>query len=256
MKKSPSTKIEVPNITEPSQRHGFRESTIRALTIGPGDKILEKRADWMIEELRVGRFLAPKIKYIEPGVLKQNNIKQGLTVVSIGAGKGHEMDEMDKILPGSKMIGLDPHDYMTVPVAKRLKTLAHDASYLGTHNRAEHMVDVADASADGVTLNFVLHHIDESRHGRILDEIKRVLKKDGFLFMAEDLVNSKEEQKLVEREDRKINMEISADSTHNYRSSQQWVDFFKQHGFEIVDQHEVKPGKVRHGFFVLRQIAE
>lgn len=247
---------ERPSQPEEPKRHGIRETLIRAFTRGPGDKILEQRADWMIEELRVGRFLAPKIKFIEPGVLKQNNIEQGVTVVSIGSGKGHELDEMDKILPGSKIIGLDPDDYMTVPVAERLKTLAHDASYLETHNRAEHMADIADASADGVTLNFVMHHIDEAKHGRILDEVKRVLKKDGFLFMAEDLVDSKEEQKLVEREDRKINMEISADSAHNYRSSQQWADFFKQHGFEIVDQHEVKPGKVRHGFFVLRQIAQ
>lgn len=210
----------------------------------------------MVEELRVGKYLAPKIRYIEPRVLKQNNVEQGVTVVSIGSGKGHEIDEMDKILPGSKIIGLDPDDYMTVPVAERLRTLAHDSTYLETHNRAENMRDVPDETADGVTLNFVMHHIDSAAHSKILDEIRRVLKPDGYLFMAEDLVDSAEEQKLVEREDRKINMEISADAPHNYRSVNGWKEYFAEHGFEVVESHEVKPGKVRHGFFVLRKIKE
>ncbi len=242
--------------TPTPKRHGARETVIRALTRGPGDEMLKRRADWMIEELKVAKYLRSKIKYKEAGVLKQNNIEQGVTVVSVGSGKGHEMDEMDMILPGSKIIGLDPDDYMTKPVSERLKTLAHDSKYLEVHNRAEDMKDIPDDSADGVTFNFVLHHIEEPLHGRIFDEVKRVLKKDGYLFMAEDLVDSEEEKKTVEREDRKINMEISADSAHNYRSVKEWSYFFNKHGFEIVEQHEVKPGKVRHGFFVLRQKLE
>ncbi len=237
-------------------RYGVRETVIRAVTRGPVDRALVRRAGWMIEELKVGRYLAQKIRYKEPGVLKTDNIEQGVTVVSIGSGKGHEMDEMDSILPGSKIIGLDPDDYMTKPVAARLETLAHDSSYLGTHNRAEDMKDIESGSADGITLNFVLHHIDEPMHDRIFSEVKRILKKDGFLFMAEDLVDSEEEKKLVEKEDRKINMEITADAPHNYRSAKEWAEYFQQHGFEVVEQHEVKPGKVRHGFFVLRQMQE
>ncbi len=239
-----------------AKRHGMREQVIRAFTRGPVDTALTQRADWIVEELKVGRYLAPRIKYKEPGVLKQNNVEQGVTVVSIGSGKGHEMDEMDMILPGSTIIGLDPDDYLAAPVAERLQTLAHDSTYLETHNRAEHMQDVAAASVDGVTLNFVLHHIDEPLHGKIFDEVKRVLKHDGYLFMAEDLVDSAAEQQLVEREDRKINLEIADDAPHNYRSMVEWNAFFAKHGFEVVDQHEVKPGKVRHGFFVLRQLAK
>ena len=248
----PHRAVETPS----PKRHGVRETVIRALTRGPGDEMLKRRAEWMVEELKVARYLAPKIKYKEPGVLKPNNVERGVTVVSIGSGKGHEIDEMDMILPGSRIIGMDPDDYMTKPVAARLEALAHDSSYLGTHNRAEDMNDIESGSADGVTLNFVLHHIDEPAHDRIFDEVKRVLKKDGYLFMAEDLVDSNEEKKIVEKEDRKINMEITADAPHNYRSASEWEAYFQQHGFEVVEQHEVKPGKVRHGFFVLRQITE
>jgi len=210
----------------------------------------------MIDQLQIAKYLQPKIVFKEPGVLKPNNIEQGVTVVSVGSGKGHEMDEMDMLLPGSTILGLDPDDYMTTPVENRLKTLAHDSRYLDVHNRAEDMKDIPDASADGMTFNFVMHHIDASQHEQIFKEIHRVLKKDGYLFMAEDLVDSEEEKKTVEREDRKINMEISAESPHNYRSVPEWNAFFRKHGFEVVEQHEVKPGKVRHGFFVLRQIQE
>lgn len=74
---------------------------------------------------------------------------------------------MNIILPGSKIIGLDPHDYMTKPVERRLDTLAHDANYLDEQNRAEQMKAIKDGSADGVTLNFVLHDIHQERHDQI-----------------------------------------------------------------------------------------
>ncbi len=239
--------------TPAPKRGGKRERLIRVLTEGPVDKALKQRAEWMIEELKVGRYLAPKITYKDPGALKVNNIKQGVTVLSIGAGKGHEIDEMDMILPGSRIIGMDPDDYMARPVANRLKSLAHNPSYLGTQNRAEDMQDIADSSADGVTLNFVLHHIEEQAHDRVLAEVKRVLKDDGYLFIAEDLVDSEVEKKLVEREDRKINMEITANAPHSYKSVKEWEEYFQERGLEIVEHHEVKPGKVRHGFFVLQK---
>ncbi|MFA6429237.1 MAG: class I SAM-dependent methyltransferase [Patescibacteria group bacterium] len=252
MKETFSSHVEMPA----PKRHGIKETLMRAVTRGPVDKALTQRAEWMVEELKVGRYLAPKITYKEPGVLKPNNVEKGVTVVSIGSGKGHEMDEMDMILPGSNVIGLDPDDYMTKPVSERLRTLAHNAEYLQEHNRAEHMADIVDASADGVTFNFVLHDIDAARHDRIFDEVKRVLKKDGYLFIAEDLVDSKQEKVVAEREDRKLNIDLSTKSPQNYRSATEWEAFFQKHGFEVVENHEVKPGKVRHGFFVLRKIAE
>ncbi len=64
--------------TPAPKRGGKRERLIRVLTEGPVDKALKQRAEWMIEELKVGRYLAPKITYKDPGALKVNNIKQEL----------------------------------------------------------------------------------------------------------------------------------------------------------------------------------
>ena len=236
-----------------SARHGLRETFIRwASQFEPVDKALRKRAEWMIEQTKVQKYLAPKIIYKEPGILKPNNIKQGVSVLCLGAGKGHEMDEIDQLLPGSEVIGIDPHDYMTKTVADRLEKLAHATSYLNEHFRAEHLTGIEDNSIDGVTLNFVLHHIDQTQHEQVLHEIKRVLKQDGYVFIAEDLANDAQEAVLVEKIDRRINMEICADAPHNYRSLEQWKSYFDEHGLEVVEAHEVKPQKVRHGFFVLR----
>jgi ubiquinone/menaquinone biosynthesis C-methylase UbiE len=242
---------------EQPKRHGIRERLIRLGTeLKQVDRALQQRAEWMVEETRVQKYLAPKIVYKEPGVLKPNNIEKGVNVLCIGAGKGHEMDELDQLLPGSTISGIDPDDYMIDRVAKRFDQLAHDASYLSENIRAEHLDGITDQSLDAVTFNFVLHHINEKNHEQIIAEMKRVLKPDGYIFMAEDLADNADEAATVEKIDKKVNMEICAEAPHNYRSLDEWHDFFENNGFEVVESHEQKPDKVRHGFFVLRQKQE
>ncbi len=251
---NPSTNSPNPEKSPKPTRHGIRESLIRlGSRFEVVDKALRQRTEWMIEEARIQKYLAPKIVFKEPGVLKPNNIEKGVSVLCIGAGKGHEMDEIDQLLPGSEVLGIDPHDYMTSPVADRLENLAHSASYLGEHFRAEHLDGIEDNSMDGITFNFVLHHIDKDTHEKIMSEIKRVLKQDGYIFLAEDLANSAEEAQMVEKIDRKVNMEICDEAPHNYKSLDEWKDYFDENGLEVVESHEAKPGDVRHGFFVLRK---
>ena len=62
----------------------------------------------------------------------------------------------------------------------------------------------------------------------------------------------KEEAEIVERADRRINVEL-ADAPHHYRSMKEWFDFFEQNGFEVVESGEEKPKEVRHGFIVIRK---
>lgn len=204
----------------------------------------------MVKAAGVQEYLKPKIIFKDKLAGK---VEKGVTVVSIGAGKGHELDEMDSLLPGSKIIGVDPHDYYSGPVKKRLETLAHDASYLPPEANAENLIGVADKSCDGVTLFFVLHHIDTRNYDQVMKEVRRVLKDDGFLFIAEDLVGSPQEQKTTERMDRILNVEPVNNGQHNYKNETEWKEFFWKHGFEVVKSHEEKPDKVRHGFMVLKR---
>jgi ubiquinone/menaquinone biosynthesis C-methylase UbiE len=109
---------------------------------------------------------------------------------------------------------------------------------------------------DAATFFFVFHHIDENRHDQVMNEMKRVLKPDGRIFIAEDLVDSEEERQLVEKIDRRVNFETSNEVPHHYKNTEEWISFFSAHGFEVERTHEEKPEKVRHGFFVLKKVPE
>lgn len=232
-----------------NKRHDFGPKFIREVSIGPVDKALQKRAEWMIGSSKIQEYLAPQIKYTDRLAGK---VEEGLKIACVGAGKGHEMDEIDSVLPGTEIIGIDPHDYKTRPVKKRLDTLAHNSTYLPETASAENLEGIQDNSLDAVTLYFVLHHTEEKNQDIIFNEVKRVLKDRGKVFVAEDLVNDEEEKKKVEKIDRVLNVEIK-DAPHNYRNTEEWQAFFKKHGFNILEANEEKPDKVRHGFFVLEK---
>lgn len=238
---------------EEASRFKFGSKLMREVSRGFVDTSLEKRAEWMIKSSKIQEYLTPKIVYKDK---LAGQVEKGVKVICLGAGKGHEIDEIDKLLPGSEIIGVDPHDFQTKPVQKRLETLAHKASYLPENVSAENMAGIADKSADGITLNFVLHHIDKNKQNAVMTEINRVLKDDGKLFVAEDLVDSEEERKKVEQIDRVLNAELSGDNPHNYKNIQEWQKFFDENGLEIVEAHEEKPDKVRHGFFVVQKKME
>lgn len=242
-----------PSAPKIPRRGKLRETIIREASVGPIDTALQKRAEWMVLAARVQEFLGPRISY--RGEPRLGQVEHGVSVLCVGAGKGHEMDELDAMLPGSEVRGVDPHDGVTRPVQKRLEKLAHDARYLPETSSAENLQDVPDASVDGATFFFVLHHIETEHHDKVMSEMKRVLKPDGLIFLAEDLADSEEEKKLVEKIDRRVNLEIGA-APHNYRSIAEWTEFFRGHGFEVESVREEKPDKVRHGFFVLKRIQE
>lgn len=134
---------------------------MREVTRGPSDEFLEKRAEWMIGNSKIGEYLRPKIVFEDRLAGK---VEKGVSVLAVGAGKGHEIDEMDSILPGSKITGLDPHDFYAPPVEKRIRELSHNAKYLGADSRAEQIAGIHDQSQDGVTLFFTRHHISIFLH--------------------------------------------------------------------------------------------
>jgi len=239
------------------ERHSWKNAIVREVSRLPMvDKFLTKRAEWMLEAGQMEKYLKPKIKYrikTEQGDTIAS-ADEGVTVVCVGAGKGHEMEQIDAILPHTKVIGLDPNDFYTKSVKNRLGDLAHDASYLSEENRAENMIDVPDASADGLVYNFVYHHVPEAQHEAMMHEADRVLKPDGNIFVAEDLVNDEEEHKKTVKQDRIMNLELSADNPHHYRNIDQWKEFFAKFGFRVAEIKEKESGPVKHGFFVLERI--
>ncbi len=214
------------------------------------DKMWDKRSGEFMDNARIREYLRPMIQ--EKG--------EKIKVLSIGSGKGHEIDWLDSVLEGVDVTGVDPNDFWIKRVQKRLDTPGkfgdNTAEYLPPEARAEELVGVKDASMDAAVMFFVLHHIDEEKNKQALQELNRVLRANGLAFIAEDIVDSEEERRVTTRQDRLLNAEITDDGHHNYKSVEEWKEFFGKYGFQVKEYNEVKPGKVRNGFFVLEKIED
>ncbi len=215
----------------------------------PIDKWLDERGDWLMDHAKIREYLRPMIQ--EKG--------EKIKVLCDGAGKGHEMNWIGSVLEGVDVVSLDPEDFWTKKVQKRAETPnqfgENTYTYLPSEVRAENLTGVSDGSMDAATMFFVLHHMDDGLHDRALRELNRVLKLNGLAFIAEDLVDSEAEQKTTETMDRILNAEVKS-APHNYRGGNEWKTLFAQYGFSVKEYNEIKPDKVRHGFFVLEKIAE
>lgn len=243
-------------MTERPQRYDVANRLLwEANRIPPVDAALRGRAKWMIDTVDLVEEMAPEVlEATDEGVVEYGSDKEsikGKHVLFVGAGKGHEMEAVLNEFPGVKATGLDPHDYFGPPVERRLKEAGHDVQYLHETIHAGELKGIKDKSVDAITLFFVLHHVDPSEYAGVLSELRRVLKDNGKVFVAEDLADSPAEAKLVEWEDRKANFEILNRGSHTYKSTEGWKLFFEKEGFVMNRVREVKPGKVRHGFFVL-----
>ncbi len=235
------------NLPPEATRKTFKSALMRETSRGPVDTWLRKRADWMIKEVGIEKLMEPK-------VWPDKSHPRRVDILCLGAGKGHEMEMIHERLPNSFVTGIDPNDHYAPDVLKRVEQCGYDVTYLHESVRAEDLRETPDGTQDAVTLFFVMHHMDKSSHDAMMKEVSRVLKPDGLIFVAEDLVENDAEQKTTEAIDRRLNWEI-ADGPHEYQSTQVWKTFFRGYGFEMVHEREVKPDKVRHGFFALKRIS-
>jgi ubiquinone/menaquinone biosynthesis C-methylase UbiE len=97
-------------------------------------------------------------------------------VLEIGCGNGYGGYLLNQLKPGS-YIGLDVMEEQ-IEIAR-----AHFPNYKFIVQDASDLSQFADASKDIIIIFGVLHHIPEWR--KTIDEIARVLKPDGSLFLEE-----------------------------------------------------------------------
>lgn len=233
------------------KRHDIMPTFLRATNeLRPIDKWLDERGDWLMDNAKIREYLRPMIK------LKGEKIK----VLCDGAGKGHEMDWLGSVLEGVDVVGLDPDDYWTKKVQERVATPNqfgdNTYKYLPSEVRAENLVGVQDESMDAATMFFVLHHMDVVKHDKALRELNRVLKQGGLAFISEDVVENDQERKITEMKDRQLNVEVLPGAPHNYQSGKEWAKVFENYGFKVKEYNEIKPDKVKHGFFVLEKVKD
>ena len=227
------------------------------------DKSLAKRAEWMIESGRVQKYLMPKVEWVDPQA-RHPSPKNRVDVLCVGSGKGHEAVEILMMVPGSEVTLVDPHDGHTETVKEMIETLSDESKELSEEIPGEDLKNIEDGSMDGVTMNFTLHNVNgESRRAAALAEARRVLKADGYLFVAEDVPETEQETKRAALADRTINLEPVKRGEKKFMNVAEWTEYFDEHGFEIVETND-KPTSEKedlakdtdHVFFVLRKKKE
>lgn len=218
--------------------------------LSPIDKMLRERAEWFIDKTGIEQYLKKDGQYLD-----------------VGTGKGHitqrlleDMEKADK--PLKAYYGIDVADKPLKKTQKRelarqkkTSTASSEKNPINFSWAAAEALPFADKSLDGVSFDFAIHHMDKARIDESIEEAKRVLKDGGHIFIAEDLVDSEAQRRLTEEVDRKLNWE-SKKEEHNYRSDEEWEQYFNAMGLEIVEkkifESPSKKGPIRHGFYVLK----
>ena len=158
------------------------------------------------------------------------HINENGVYLDTGTGLGHFFDELStrKNIRG---IGVDPVFKPLRRVKKRLSKKNTPMTFFKTGGQN---VPVHKNVVDGVFLFFVLHHIPYNIQKDIIQEMKRVLKKDGKLFLMEDVPANSHDWERIEKWDARNNFEGDKDD-HYYRYDKEWETFFKQNRLTLID---------------------
>lgn len=228
------------------EQFGFKEKIIhKASELSPFDKALQRRAEWFVNETGIETYLKTDGQYLD-----------------VGTGKGHItqriLDDMEKHgTPLKDYYGIDVADKPLKRVQRReqIKQKTDNKNPMNFTWSTAEALPFTDQSLDGVSYNFSIHHMNKASIDKAFEEAKRVIKQAGYIFIAEDLVETKEQRQITEEIDRKLNWE-SKDIEHNYKSDQEWGKYFNDMGLELVDkklfQSQSKKGPIQHGFYVVK----
>lgn len=212
----------------------------------PFDKILQERAEWLIDEMSIEKYLKKDGEYLD-----------------VGAGMGHiiqqileDMGKQEKPLRG--YYGIDIGAKPLRKVQRREQARREEKNSKNPMNfswATAESLPFKDQSLDGVSCIFSIHHMDKEKMDEVFKEAKRVIKQDGYIFIAEDIVGTEEQREITERNDRRLNWE-SKSAKHNYKGDQEWKEYFDNMGLELVDekhfQSKSRKGPIPHGFYVLK----
>ncbi len=229
------------------EQFGFKEKIMHTVSeLSPVDKALQERALWFINETGIEKYLRKDGQYVD-----------------VGTGKGHiaqrilaDMEKQGTPLKG--YYGVDVADKPLKKVQKREQARRDEENKKNPMNFAwatAEALPYRERSLDGVSYVFSIHHMDKERIDAAIGEAKRVIKPDGRIFIAEDLVETEEQRRITEEVDRKLNWE-GRDAEHNYKSGEEWEKYFDDMGLEVANriffQTQSKKGPIQHGFYVLK----
>lgn len=103
---------------------------------------------------------------------------QGKFLIDAGCGNMHLSHEL--ATRGAKVLAIDPD-----PVQAEANRLALATDNIEFTESGADAIAVEDNSIDGALFSYSLHHVPENLYPAVFQEMRRVLKPDGFLYVLE-----------------------------------------------------------------------
>jgi SAM-dependent methyltransferase len=189
---------------------------------------------WLLQPLLRARSLDAILRrravdLVAKAAMDRHLPRQGLCL-DIGAGFGHVMEAVLACAPQRRGIAVDP---VWRPAGRLVRRLDRDAASRWRFLAADGMrLPLAAESVDAAWMAFVLHHVAYDQQWRLLDEAGRVLRPGGTFLLLEDTPASEEEWRVVERADRRLNVE-AGHAPHCYRGPAEWRSVLSSRGFIV-----------------------
>lgn len=226
----------------------------------PADPWLRKRAEDLVRETGINKLLTANGKYVD-----------------VGCGKGHIMETLERVNADKKIqvVGVDVYDYPSRKVQKEIGAMrqAHEVATekrgldfrIKDEDRAQtfafargEALPFRNGSMEGVSLFYVLHHLEAGQQVTALEEARRVIadRPDSYIFITEDIVANEDERQITAAVDQRLNWETEAEP-HNYKSDAEWKKVFEDLGLEVAKAHYYSSGSgkkmVKHAYYALRK---
>lgn len=113
-------------------------------------------------------------------------LRDGHRVLDVGCGTGNLLRSTGKRYPTVELVGLDPDPKMLASARRKARraglTMRLDRGFA-------QQLPYADYSFDRVFSSMMLHHLDSTAKDALLAEVRRVLRPDGLLVLADAVLD-------------------------------------------------------------------
>lgn len=194
--------------------------------------------EFLIVNNPIRRFIQSQIE-IKGFLGVPNLVKGGGKVLEIGCGNSHGAKLINKYFKPKEIYGIDLDEKM-IKFARKNK-LPNTSFNVGDATK----LDFKSNSLDGIFVFAVLHHIPNWE--KALDEIHRVLKKDGQIFI---------EDASLETFSTPFGRLIKILTNHPYDSMyklHKFFDYFDRLGFKTIKKKVYKPLGLTSRFVIIGQ---
>lgn len=192
------------------------------------DNALAKRAEYFVRDSEIENFFKKDGSYLDIGIGKGHIVERIITDL---AAAGNPVREYKGIDVADKP--LRAVEKRVAHILKKTNPQLNEKNPFGFQWASGEYLPFRNQTFDGVSCIFCLHHTNEKIIAKALEEAKRVIKKDGRIFIVEDLAGTAEEKSRVEEIDRRLNFETKHEK-HYYKSDVEWKKYFTAHELKIL----------------------